>query len=80
MEVTHIGDEDRSTLMTFSDSALRAPDHTEHFVDIERDHAFDLSEGCRTPWRTCQPFKGFCTHSQQARACCEGPAARIEAG
>ena len=80
MEVTHIGDEDRSTLMTFSDSALRAPDHTEHFVDIERDHAFDLSEGCRTSWRTCQPFKGLCTHTQQARARCEGSAARIEAG
>ena len=50
------GDDDRSTPLTFTACALRAPDHAEHFVDVERDHASDLPEGYLTPWRTCQPF------------------------
>ena len=52
MEVLPIGDDNCSNLMTFSNIVLRATDHTEHFVDIESDHTFDLPKGWRTPRRT----------------------------
>ena len=65
------GDDDRSTPLTFTACALRAPDHAEHFVDVERDHASDLPEGYLTPWRTCQPFKGCCARQRRPRRRCE---------
>jgi hypothetical protein len=62
------------------ESAQIAPDHINHQVDIKRDHAFDLPESFHQPWRTYQPFKGCGAGTQQVRARCEGPSARIEAG
>jgi hypothetical protein len=53
VEVLLIGDDDRSKLMTFINCVLRALDHTDHQVDIERDHAFDLPESCHIHGRTC---------------------------
>ena len=71
----------RLPCLTFTACALlRAPDHAEHFVDVERDHTSDLPEGYLTPWRICQPFKGCCARQRRPRRQCEQRVVRIEAG
>ena len=75
-----IGEDDRLTLLNCTACALRAPDHAEHFVDVERDHASNLPEGCRTPWCTYQPFKGCSARHRRPRWRCEESVVSIEAG
>jgi hypothetical protein len=57
---------------------LGLPESTDHQVDIERDHDFDLPESFHMPGRTCKLFilqrllRALTAHSRRARARCEG--------